>query len=128
MPQPMMPSGHDRSDMTEVGTPPAPVTPGAGAEGVAAARPRGSRRAETRRAGRGWPAAGSVLPLLIVLAVQAALSVRLVWADTAFQDEATYLWAGHLAVGALAAWHADPPLPHLLFRRAGDLPAAGRAG
>ena len=35
-------------------------------------------------------------PLLVVLAVQAALSLRLVRADTAFQDEATYLWAGHL--------------------------------
>jgi len=35
-------------------------------------------------------------PLLAVLAVQAALSLRLVGADTAFQDEATYLWAGHL--------------------------------
>ena len=108
MPQPMMPSGHDRSDMTEVGTPPAPVTPGAGAEGAVAARPRGSRRAETRRAGRGWQAAGSVLPLLIVLAVQAALSVRLVWADTAFQDEATYLWAGHLE---WAHWLHGTPIP-----------------
>src|SRR6266516_5889542 len=96
MPQPMMPSRHDRSDRTEAGTPPAPVTPGAGAEGAAAARPPGSRRAGTRRAGRGWQAAGSTWPLLIVLAVQAALSVRLVRADTAFQDEATYLWAGHL--------------------------------
>jgi hypothetical protein len=35
-------------------------------------------------------------PLLVVLAVQAGLSLRLVGADTAFQDEATYLWAGHL--------------------------------
>ena len=35
-------------------------------------------------------------PLLVVLLVQAALSLRLVGADTAFQDEATYLWAGHL--------------------------------
>jgi hypothetical protein len=35
-------------------------------------------------------------PLLAVLVVQAALSLRLVRADTAFQDEATYLWAGHL--------------------------------
>ena len=34
--------------------------------------------------------------LLAVLAVQAALSLRLVRADTAFEDEATYLWAGHL--------------------------------
>src|ERR1700761_7927420 len=35
-------------------------------------------------------------PLLIVLAIQAALTLRLTWADTAFQDEALYLWAGHL--------------------------------
>ena len=35
-------------------------------------------------------------PLLAVLAVQAALSVRLVHANTAFEDEAAYLWAGHL--------------------------------
>jgi Dolichyl-phosphate-mannose-protein mannosyltransferase len=36
------------------------------------------------------------LALLAVLAIQAALSLRLVRADTAFEDEATYLWAGHL--------------------------------
>ena len=40
--------------------------------------------------GRGW------LPLLLVLVVQAGLSARLLGADTAFQDEAAYLWAGHL--------------------------------
>jgi hypothetical protein len=28
-----------------------------------------------------------------VLAVQAVLSLRLVWSGTAFQDEAAYLWA-----------------------------------
>jgi Dolichyl-phosphate-mannose-protein mannosyltransferase len=108
MPQPMMPSGHDRPDMTEAGTPPAPVTPDAGVESTVAARPRGSRRARPRRADRGWQAAGSILPLLIVLAVQAALSVRLVWADTAFQDEATYLWAGHLQ---WAHWLHGTPIP-----------------
>jgi 4-amino-4-deoxy-L-arabinose transferase-like glycosyltransferase len=36
------------------------------------------------------------LLLLAILAVQAGLSLRLVRADTAFEDEATYLWAGHL--------------------------------
>jgi len=36
------------------------------------------------------------LPLLTVLAVQAVLSLRLVWSNTAFQDEALYLRAGHL--------------------------------
>lgn len=45
--------------------------------------PRGSRFPA------GWP-------LLVILLGQAALSLRLVWIDTAFQDEATYLWAGHL--------------------------------
>ena len=35
-------------------------------------------------------------PLLAVLAVQVTLSLRLIGADTAFEDEAEYLWAGHL--------------------------------
>jgi hypothetical protein len=34
--------------------------------------------------------------LLAILGVQAALSLRLVWSNTAFQDEALYLWAGHM--------------------------------
>ena len=46
--------------------------------------------------------------LLVVLAVQAVLSVRLVRADTAFQDEATYLWAGHLE---WAHWLHGVPIP-----------------
>src|SRR5260370_25499155 len=35
-------------------------------------------------------------PLAIILAIQAALSLRLVWTATAFQDEALYLAVGHL--------------------------------
>ena len=35
-------------------------------------------------------------PLLVVLATQSILTLRLVRSDTAFQDEALYLWAGHL--------------------------------
>jgi dolichyl-phosphate-mannose-protein mannosyltransferase len=35
-----------------------------------------------------------LLPAILV--VQAALSIRLIWANTAFQDESLYLWAGHL--------------------------------
>jgi uncharacterized membrane protein len=42
-----------------------------------------------RRAAARWP-------LLAVLGVQVALSLRLVWSNTAFQDEALYLRAGHL--------------------------------
>jgi MFS family permease len=35
-------------------------------------------------------------PLVVILAVQTVLSFRLIGANTAFQDEALYLWAGHL--------------------------------
>jgi len=34
--------------------------------------------------------------LASILLLQAALSVRLLWANTAFDDEGLYLWAGHL--------------------------------
>jgi hypothetical protein len=36
------------------------------------------------------------LPLVVILTVQAVLSARLLHANTAFGDEALYLWAGHL--------------------------------
>ena len=43
------------------------------------------------------PLVGRVpFPLAATLLVQAALSLRLVWSNTAFADEALYLWAGHL--------------------------------
>ncbi len=64
-------------------SPTAPVLP----IGTAAAYRHG--RTAKLRVPAGWA-------LLAVLAVQAALSLRLVRADTAFEDEATYLWAGHL--------------------------------
>jgi len=54
------------------------------------------------RHARGW------WPLVAVLIVQAAFSIRLVRADTAFEDEATYLWAGHLE---WAHWLHGTPLP-----------------
>jgi hypothetical protein len=47
-------------------------------------------------------------PLAPVLVVQAILSIRLVRADTAFLDEATYLWAGHLE---WAHWLHNAPIP-----------------
>jgi 4-amino-4-deoxy-L-arabinose transferase-like glycosyltransferase len=59
------------------------------------------RRPAWSRLGRNWP-------LLAVLAVQAVLSLRLVWSNTAFQDEALYLWAGHLE---LAHWLHGTPVP-----------------
>lgn len=51
-----------------------------------------------------WP----LLALLAVLAVQALLSLRLIRVDTAFQDEALYLWAGHQE---LAHWLHGAPIP-----------------
>jgi hypothetical protein len=76
-------------------------------------------------------------PLAAILAVQALLSVRLVHADTAFQDEAAYLWAGHLewahwlhgtAIPAFPAYFSGAPVlyPPLgaLADHAGGLAAA----
>jgi hypothetical protein len=37
-------------------------------------------------------------PLLAVITAQAGLSLRLVWSNTPFQDEALYLWTGHLEI------------------------------
>jgi 4-amino-4-deoxy-L-arabinose transferase-like glycosyltransferase len=60
-----------------------------------------------RRTGRRSPAIVR-WPLLAVLAVQAGLSLRLVWSNTAFQDEALYLRAGHLE---WAWWLHQSPIP-----------------
>jgi hypothetical protein len=48
-----------------------------------------------RRLGRGWRI---LHPLTAICAVQAVLSLTLVWSNTAFTDEAYYLWAGHLEI------------------------------
>jgi putative flippase GtrA/GT2 family glycosyltransferase len=47
-------------------------------------------------------------PLVGVLAVQAAMSLSLVWSNTAFGDEGTYLWQGRLE---WAHWLHGAPLP-----------------
>jgi hypothetical protein len=64
--------------------------------GTATGRPGRSRLPDLR-----WP-------LLAVLIVQAVLSLRLVWSNTAFQDEALYLRAGHLE---WARWLHGTPIP-----------------
>jgi hypothetical protein len=46
------------------------------------------------------------VPLLAVLALQTVLSLRLVWSKTAFNDEALYLWAGHLELAHIL--HGTP--------------------
>jgi hypothetical protein len=67
----------------------------------------GPAAAHRRRRRTGWPFP-VYWPLAVVLAVQTLLSLRLVRADTAFQDEALYLWAGHLQ---WAHWLHGQPLP-----------------
>jgi hypothetical protein len=60
--------------------------------------------------GQAGPLAGRVpWPLVAVLVVQAALSLRLTWSNTAFEDEALYLWVGHME---WAHWlHGAPVQP-----------------
>ena len=48
------------------------------------------------------------LLLVAVLTIQAVLTLRLVWSNTAYVDEATYLWAGHLEI---AHWLHGTPIP-----------------
>ena len=76
-------------------------TPGSEA-GVAGAHRTGRVRGSWRPA---W------LPLVLVLVAQAGLSVRLFGADTAFQDEAEYLWAGHLEWSHWLHGTVVPPFP-----------------
>jgi hypothetical protein len=56
-------------------------------------RPTGHRGGGERRSGRAFPA------LAVVCAAQAALAMSLVWTNTAFVDEASYLWVGRLVLG-----------------------------
>ena len=72
---------------------------------TAPAAPVAGSRPEKRLLGQHAP---TWWPLVAVLVVQAALSIRLVKADTAFEDEATYLWAGHLE---WANWLHGTPIP-----------------
>lgn len=48
------------------------------------------------------------LALFCVLTIQAVLSLRLVWSNTAFLDEATYLFVGHVE---LAHWRTGSSVP-----------------
>jgi Dolichyl-phosphate-mannose-protein mannosyltransferase len=93
-------------------------------EPIGRGRHRKSRRPTTALAAaqlhHGWwrplcAALGrSPWPLPLVLVAQAGLSLRLVWHNTAFQDEALYLWAGRVE---LSGWLHGTPIPDfaLLF-------------
>jgi hypothetical protein len=89
------------------------VPPATGEAREARESPRGETVAArvTRRPPARWGGpsrAARTWPLLAVLAVQAGLSLRLIWSNTAFQDEALYLRAGHLE---WASWLHHAPMP-----------------
>ena len=84
---------------------PAPGEPAPQAAGPGGRGPVARLRSWGARVAGAWP-------LLAVLAVQAALSVRLLHADTAFQDEAAYLWAGHLQWAHWLHGSSIPPFPY----------------
>jgi 4-amino-4-deoxy-L-arabinose transferase-like glycosyltransferase len=65
--------------------------------------PPGARRRWTRLTRMPWP-------LLAVVAAQSGLSLRLIWSNTAYQDEGLYLWTGHLEITHLL-YHM--PIPQL---------------
>ena len=71
--------------------------------GITAASHRSPRIARVRVPGY-WP-------LVAVLAVQMIISLRLAGANTAFQDEALYLWAGHLEWARVLHGTPIPPFP-----------------
>ena len=50
-------------------------------------------------------------PLFAVLAAQTFLSMRLVWVNTAFVDEATYMWAGRIELSHLINGTPVQPYP-----------------
>ena len=71
-------------------------------------RPPGPAR-PSAPAGRRWQGlTRGPWPLVAILAVQALLSLRLIWSNTAFGDEALYLWTGHLE---WTHWEYGTPIP-----------------
>jgi hypothetical protein len=85
---------------------PVPPVPPAQSAPVRARDSRGESSGRARRL-RIQPGPGL---LFLVLAGQTYLSLRLVWSNTAFQDEALYLWAGRLE---WAHWLHGAPIPPL---------------
>jgi 4-amino-4-deoxy-L-arabinose transferase-like glycosyltransferase len=93
--------------MPDSGTP----GPSGGGAALLVSRPSPSGLAAARRSARSAWSAAARWPLFVVLAVQAALSLRLVWSNTAFQDEGLYLRAGHLEWARLLHGVAIPDFP-----------------
>ena len=101
--------------------------------------PLGPAKDAGRRAGARsrWAVLDAVSwPLVVILGAQAVLSLRLIWTNTAFLDEATYLFAGHVelahwlhgsAVPQYATYFSGAPVLYPLLAALADN-AAGLAG
>jgi len=116
MPQPTKASIQRGGPRSRRGSGWAVAGPGAGGAPVAAVPVAGGAVSHRQGRGAGLRRRGvrvlAAWPLLVVLAVQAVLSLRLVRADTAFQDEALYLWAGHLQWAHWLHGASVPPFPY----------------
>ena len=75
---------------------PGPATRSAIRPAPARPAPAPARRRSRWSLPPGWRTFHPAWGLVVILAVQAALSIRLMGTNTAFEDEALYLWAGHL--------------------------------
>jgi Dolichyl-phosphate-mannose-protein mannosyltransferase len=108
----MTAGGRELSPAPQQGEASAPAgAPGAEASAVADA-PVAPGAAADEQGRVSWGRVPGWWLLAAVLAVQAVLSLRLVRADTAFQDEALYLWAGHLQWAHWLHGAAVPPFAY----------------
>jgi 4-amino-4-deoxy-L-arabinose transferase-like glycosyltransferase len=83
------------------------------AEELGTRLPLTDRPAQVTSTGRPRRAQGAILTragfaLCVLFATQVSLSVRLIWSNTAFEDEALYLWAGHME---WSHWLHQTPIP-----------------
>lgn len=90
----------------KLAAPPVVDAPLAPIDRIATPVVRGRRAAREPRPRRLLSPAAALLPL--ILAVQACLSLPLVWSNTAFTDEALYLRSGHLEI---EHWLFGTPIP-----------------
>jgi 4-amino-4-deoxy-L-arabinose transferase-like glycosyltransferase len=69
------------------------------------------RDAYVRSNGRLQDFINNLPPLVFIVGLQVALTYRLIHTDTAFADEALYLWAGHIEIANLLHGTPIPPFP-----------------
>ncbi|MGO9077472.1 MAG: glycosyltransferase family 39 protein [Streptosporangiaceae bacterium] len=84
-----------------------PLPPGSAVAGGLAA---GCGRALARAGEALGAALADQWPLTLILTAQAVLSARLIGSNTAFADEALYLWAGHAELAHLLHGAGVPPV------------------